>query len=127
MRKIVAGQVVRREKVEAARKMRAGMTGAERRFWERVRRGRCGGIRFRRQQIIDGFIVDFFAEKEGLIVEIDGGVHTLSVAADRERDEILRARNLRALRFSNEAVFNDLDVVIEKVLTLVSSPPPSPL
>lgn len=60
-------------------------------------------------------------------MEIDGGVHQQSVEADRERDELLRARALTVLRFSNDVVFTNLETVVEKILNAVRSSPPSPL
>ena len=59
-RNIVIGQRVMAEKVAQARRLRKQMTEAEKRLWERLRGNRVDGVHFRRQQIIDGFIVDFY-------------------------------------------------------------------
>ncbi len=72
---IVTGQRVKKEKLERAKELRRNMTPAERRLWNELRANRLGGWHFRRQQIIDGFIVDFYCHKAGLIIEVDGPIH----------------------------------------------------
>ena len=62
-RNIVTGQKVSREKLRRAQELRQKMTPAERRLWNQLRANRLGGWHFRRQQIIDGFIVDFYCHK----------------------------------------------------------------
>ena len=59
VRNVVVGQKVSEENKQRARELRAEMTKAEKVLWERVRANRLDGFHFRRQQIIDGFIVDF--------------------------------------------------------------------
>jgi len=75
------------------------------------------GLKFRRQQIIDGFIVDFYCDSLGLCVEIDGGVHETEEQKnyDKLRDEALAIRSLKILRLKNEEVLGDKDLVIEKI------------
>ena len=58
-----------------ARWMRANPTDAERRLWRCLRRERCLGYKFRRQHIIDRFIVDFYCAEACLVIELDGEVH----------------------------------------------------
>jgi len=93
------------------------MTEAEKVFWEMVRDRRMFGLKFRRQQIIDGFIVDFYCDSLGLCVEIDGGVHETEEQKnyDKLRDEALAIRSLKILRLKNEEVLGDKDLVIEKI------------
>jgi len=68
------------------------MTRAERVLWQRLKAGRLQGWHFRRQQVIDGFIVDFYCHAAGLVLEIDGGVHEQQREYDTERDAVLLAR-----------------------------------
>ena len=96
------------EKRERARQLRHAMTPAESALWGSLRAGRLNGLHFRRQQIIDGFIADFYCHAAGLIVEVDGAVHDASAAYDAERDRILSARGLRILRLTSAQVINDL-------------------
>ena len=102
-------------KRERARAMRREMTPAEEALWERLRTGRLGGFHFRRQQIIDGFIADFYCHAGGLVVEVDGGVHANRVAYDAERDAVIVSRSLRVLRFTNEQVLHSMDEVLAAI------------
>jgi very-short-patch-repair endonuclease len=112
---LVRGQRVAREKVERSKAFRKGMTPAESRLWTALRGKRLDGVRFRRQQIIDGFIVDFYCHAAGLVVEVDGSVHDEQAEYDAARDGILATRGIRILRFSNDAVMNDLTGVLDVI------------
>ncbi len=72
---IVTGQIVSPEKLKRAKELRRNMTPAERRIWKHLRANQLDGWHFRRQQIIDGFIVDFYCHKAKLVIEIDGPIH----------------------------------------------------
>jgi len=111
-RYIVRGQIVQPVVLEAARAMRREMTPEEILLWERLCDSKLG-VKFRRQQVISGFVADFYCHAAGLIVEVDGSHH--SPGADAERDAILSAHSLRLLRFSNRAVREDLDRAIAEI------------
>jgi len=64
---------------------------------------------------VDGFIVDFYCHALLLVVEVDGPVHDENPDADLRRDEILSARGLTILRFSNSAVLESLPAVLEAI------------
>ena len=74
-RKIVRGQNVQPEKLSLAKQLRHKMTPAERALWMALRRNGLDGFHFRRQQVIDGFIVDFYCDAAKLAIELDGTVH----------------------------------------------------
>ena len=116
-RSLITAQHIERTKLEAARSMRQSPTPAEAALWTALRARRLKGLRFRRQQVIKGFIVDFYCHEKRLVIEVDGGVHDAQPQADRQRDEILFAEGLRLLRFSNDEVFRDLDAVLDGILT----------
>ena len=103
-------------KRERARAMRREMTTAEETLWQRLRAGRLGGFHFRRQQVIDGFIADFYCHAAGLVVEVDGGAHDHRVAYDAERDAVIASRGLRVLRFTNEQVTQQMGDVLAALL-----------
>jgi very-short-patch-repair endonuclease len=67
----------------AARKLRANPTDAEIRLWSRLRRRQLEGYRFRRQQPIGRYVVDFFCPEAKLIIEVDGSQHAGSTADER--------------------------------------------
>ena len=74
-RRVVRGQRVVRAKLEQAKLLRRDMTLEERLLWTRLRRSQRHGLHFRRQQVIYGFIVDFYCASVNLAVEVDGLVH----------------------------------------------------
>jgi very-short-patch-repair endonuclease len=84
--------------------MRRAPTHAEELLWERLRASRCAGLHFRRQQVIDGFIADFYCHAAGLVVEVDGQIHKTQRDRDAERDAIMQTRGLLVLRFTNDDV-----------------------
>jgi very-short-patch-repair endonuclease len=92
------------------------MTPAECKLWNQLRTSRLEGFHFRRQQIIDGYIVDFYCHAANLVVEVDGRIHLEQKAHDHERDAHLRARGLTVLRFFNSDVERDIDTVLEVIL-----------
>ncbi|WKZ37082.1 MAG: DUF559 domain-containing protein [Anaerolineales bacterium] len=71
IKNIVTGQKVAKEKLERAKELRREMTPAEKILWQELRANKLG-VRFRRQQVIQGFIVDFYCHKSALVVEVDG-------------------------------------------------------
>jgi very-short-patch-repair endonuclease len=114
-RNIVIGQRVDAVKVQRAKELRRKMTPEERILWERLRGNRLEGLHFRRQQVIDGFIPDFYCHAAGLVVELDGSVHDDRLAYDAERDRVLSKRGIRILRIRNERVKQGLSEVLETI------------
>ena len=112
---IITNQKITPEKQELARQLRQNMTLAERLLWQELRANRLDGYHFRRQQIIDGFIVDFYCHRAALIVEVDGPIHEAQKEADTEREAILKGRGLSILRFTNQQVMNDMKQVLSEV------------
>jgi very-short-patch-repair endonuclease len=115
---VVLGQRVDPMKLKLAKEFRRKMTPAERKLWKAVRRDQIDGFHFRRQQVIDGFIVDFYCDSARLVVEVDGEVHAFKTAGDRLRDQILKSNGLRVLRVTNEAVLTNLPRVVAKIATM---------
>jgi len=112
---VVIGQKVSRELYERARELRHNMTPAEKILWEKVRHNRLNGLQFRRQQVIDGYIVYFYCHAKALIVELDGDIHDEQKDHDSERDEHLIVRGLRVLRFTNNEIKVNLETVLQKL------------
>lgn len=109
-------QKINKKKLGLARWMRNNMTPAEKKFWAKVKGNRLGGYHFRRQQIIHGFIADFYCEKLNLVVEIDGGIHEKQKDYDRIRDEVIERYGVRVMRFGNQEVMRDCEGVMSKIL-----------
>ncbi|MFB3820101.1 MAG: endonuclease domain-containing protein [Candidatus Methylomirabilales bacterium] len=112
---IVFGQRVTDEKLRLARELRRRMTPEERILWTHLRAHRLRGLHFRRQQVIDGYVVDFFCHEARLVVEVDGGVHRAQAGYDAERDRALAQRGLRVLRIPNEDVTRDVAAVLARI------------
>jgi len=115
VKNIVTGQKITGAKLQRAKELRRQMTPAERRLWQRLRANRLDGFHFRRQQIIAGFIVDFYCHRANLIIEVDGPIHNDQRAADEEREAILCSGELRVLRFTNGQVLQDLPSVLDTI------------
>jgi very-short-patch-repair endonuclease len=90
-----------------ARTLRRELTDAEKRVWEALRRDQYDGLRFRRQEVLDQYIADFYCPTLKLVVEIDGTSHdspeTQRYDTDRTQS-LFEARGLRVIRLRNEAV-----------------------
>ena len=112
---ILSGQWIDPATAERARQLRRQMTPAEQILWQALRANRLGGLHFRRQQIIGGFIVDFYCHAARLVVEVDGPIHRQQVEADQERDQILTGHGLQVQRVSNDAVLQNLPGVLERL------------
>lgn len=96
------------------------MTPGEWLLWRRLRANRLGGLHFRRQQAIDGFIADFYCHAAGLIVEVDGDVHDEQVEYDAARDDILSAHGLRVYRVTNARLDAEIETVLDELRQIVS-------
>ncbi len=109
------------EKKERAHQFRREMTPTETLLWQHLRRNQLAGLHFRRQQVIDGFIADFYCHKAGLVIEVDGAVHEHRVDYDTERDQIISARGLTIVRIPNERIHNDIAAVLTEIGTAAQS------
>ena len=109
-----------------ARKLRKEATDAELMLWKYLRAHRMAGYKFRRQVVIEPYIVDFLCLEARLIVEVDGGHHLEQVEDDLQRSVFLESLGYKNLRFWNHEVLGDIHAVLGQVhgyLTLPSLPP----
>ena len=119
-----SGTVVRTRKtiLEVARELRGSMTTAEKVLWESLRK-KPHGFKFYRQAPIDRFVADFYCPKEGIIIELDGGIHDEpdTVEHDAMREVFLNRKQLRILRFRNEEVLTDLHRVVQAIINALDT------
>ena len=95
---------VRRSQLSAiATQLRHAPTFGEAALWKELRSAKLG-VTFRRQVPLRGYIVDFYASRAKLVVEVDGGYHAEQVVADSRRDAVLERAGFRVLRLSEELV-----------------------
>ena len=106
-----------------AREMRASPTAAERRLWSMLRDRRMPIFKFKRQFVIDPYIVDFVCFERRLIIEADGGQHCES-EYDLRRDAFLNAQGFTVLRFWNNEVLENAGGVFEAIYAELKSPHP---
>ncbi len=108
-----------KEKQAMAAVNRANPTPAEALLWEHLK---PLAARFRRQVVIQGFIVDFCCRRARLVVEVDGGIHDDQVAADAAREAALRRAGYHVVRVTNDEVTADPVAVAARIALVASRP-----
>ena len=102
------------EKTAFSKKMRKDPTPPERRLWMELKSSKLG-VRFRRQVIMFGYILDFYSFPVKLCVEVDGKIHEQRQQEDKTRDEGLESRGIKTLRFASRDVLSNIDGVVQKI------------
>ena len=94
------------------------MTFSEARLWSCLKRKQLKGRKFRRQHSIGNYIVDFFCYSENLVIEVDGTSHDdySSEMYDIERDNCLKEKGFRILRFDAIDIKDNLDAVLGEIV-----------
>ena len=105
-----------------AQQNRMGKTPAERALWQVLRKGQFG-VKFRSQQPVGPYILDFYSAEVRLGIEVDGSAHESFETYDAERDRRLAAEGIQILRFTNEEVLEDMESVVERILAAVDARP----
>jgi adenine-specific DNA-methyltransferase len=98
-----------------ARNLRQNLTDAECLLWSRLRRRQVAGLKFRRQHMIGPYICDFVCPEAAVVIELDGSQHLDATSYDSRRDDFLRERGFRVLRFWNGQVLSDTESVMETI------------
>jgi very-short-patch-repair endonuclease len=98
-----------------ARQMRTEPTLSEKLLWQRLKNKQLRGFKFRRQQVIDRFIVDFYCHEIKLVIEVDGEVHNYTQVEDAIRQAFLESLGLRVVRFKNEDVLLRMESVLQEI------------
>ncbi|MEK6743590.1 MAG: endonuclease domain-containing protein [Nitrospirota bacterium] len=104
------------DKTDKARELRRNATDAERLLWKRLRMRQAESYKFRRQQPIGEYIVDFVCAERKLIVEVDGGQHIEQAEYDESRHTWLQGQGYCVLRFWNHEVLTMPDAVLTTIL-----------
>jgi len=104
---------------KSARELRKNLTDAERRLWQQLKRRQIATVKFRRQQPLGPFIVDFVCFERRVIVEVDGGQHAQQVCYDEQRTCWLEAQGYRVLRFWNNDVLANTEAVAQAIFDAV--------
>ena len=105
-----------------ARQLRQNLTDGERVLWQRLRGKQLSDVQFYCQKPIGHYIVDFYAPKAKLVIEIDGSQHLAApqVEKDRERDEYLGRLGLTVLRINGRQVLKETEAVMEFIYQAIT-------
>ena len=98
-----------------AKNLRNRLTDAEKLLWRYLRAKQLEGFKFRRQQPIGKYIVDFVCFEKGIVIEVDGGQHAVEREKDEKRDKWLKGQDLKVLRFWNNEVLTNIEGVLEVI------------
>ena len=101
---------------DRARELRKNLTEAEHMLWRNLRLRQLGGCKFRRQQPVGKYIVEFVCFEKRLIVEVDGGQHSKNINYDSERDAWLEMQGFSVLRFWDNQVLKEMGAVEEVIM-----------
>jgi very-short-patch-repair endonuclease len=104
--------------------LRKRPTDVEKLLWKHLRAKQIEGFKFRRQQPIDNYIVDFICLENRVVIEVDGGQHAVEKEKDRERDNYLQRHGFKVLRFWNNDVLQNIKGVLEVIREKCLSHPP---
>ena len=105
--------------LQRARQMRRDLAApAELRLWSCVRNRQLNGFKFRRQQTIGPYIVDFYCSECRLIVELDGDSHSEREDYDEKRSAWLNMAGYKVVRYPNTEIFENLVAVLEDILRI---------
>ncbi len=113
---------------QLAKYMRNNPTDAEYKLWYYLRNKQIDNVKFRRQQPIGNYIVDFVSFQKKIIIELDGGQHNepKEILNDVDRDRYLIDAGYRILRFWNNVVLNNVDSVLDCINQAIQENDPTP-
>jgi very-short-patch-repair endonuclease len=96
-------------------------------LWKHLRGRRLMGYKFRRQVVVEPYIVDFMCVEAKLIIEADGGQHSNQVTYDDRRTASLEKNGYQVIRFWNHEILEHLEIVLEQIRSaLIDAPSPQP-
>jgi len=111
---------IRRIKItftQLARNLRQNQTDAEKLLWSRLRNRRLLNYKFRRQYVIEPYIVDFICLELKLVIELDGSQHNELI--DYQRTLFLKQQGLKVIRFWNNDCFTHLEGVLQQIVLII--------
>ena len=103
------------------KQLRQNMTPAEAVLWRALRGRGASGLKFRRQQGIGPYVLDFYCAERRLCVELDGSSHEYKYDYDEQRTAYLSQQDISVIRFTNEQVFTGLEGVVAEIVRVAGS------
>jgi very-short-patch-repair endonuclease len=102
---------------ERRKELRNNSTKAEQLLWKQLKNSRFENLKFRRQQGIGRYIVDFYCPNKMLVIELDGDSHYYDDAKeyDKVRDEFMKTEGLKVIRLTNNDIYKNINGVLEEI------------
>jgi very-short-patch-repair endonuclease len=103
--------------------LRQVKTEAEEKLWQLVRNRNLMNLKFRRQHPFGNYVLDFYCHEIKLCIEADGGIHNEKdiKAYDIERTKVLNENGISVLRFTNKAIIETIDEVLNQIEEFVKN------
>ena len=119
---------MRERKKKFARTLRKQQTPSEQKVWELLKDRRLLGLKFRRQHVIEGFVVDFYCMEYKLAIEIDGPIHLKQKHYDELRQDLIESKGITFARVTNNEIKQNMVPLIRKIkkVVLLAQINPSP-
>jgi very-short-patch-repair endonuclease len=105
---------------EKSRSLRRNATDVEQHLWYEIKNRQFAKSKFRRQYVIEPYIVDFICISKKLVIELDGGQHCDQLKYDHVRTLFLQNKGYNVLRFWNDAILKEKEAVLEVVLNALT-------
>jgi len=109
-----------------AKVLRKDFTDTERLLWKYLRAKQMEGCKFRRQEPIGSYIVDFVCQEKRIIIEVDGGQHSVEREKDNRRDTWFEGQGYKVLRFWDNKVLTNIKGILEVMRDYLNHPPQPP-
>jgi len=102
-----------------ARRLRKEQTKAEKIVWELLRNRKFKKYKFRRQHVIEGFVLDFYCHEIRLGIEVDGSIHLRRKDYDELRQEVIESKGIVITRITNKEIREDKRLILKKLEKLL--------
>ena len=103
-------------KKQFARNLRKESTPEEEKIWDVLRNRKFHNYKFRRQHVIEGFVVDFYCKNLRLAIEVDGKIHERQKEYDELRQRLIEEKGIKFIRVTNEEVNRDIEIFFSKII-----------
>ena len=105
---------------EILKHLRKNQTQIEKIIWKELKNRKFMNLKFRRQYPINNFILDFYCAELKLGIEIDGKIHDKQKEYDSFREDLLKEKNIKIIRATNEEILNDIHILLNKIKSFIS-------
>jgi len=107
-------------KKKFARTLRKEQTKYEKVVWELIRNRKFENLKFRRQHVIEGFVLDFYCSELKFGIEVDGGIHYKRRSYDKIRQDIFESKGITLLRITNKEISQNKRLILNKIKKVIA-------